>query len=97
MKSLLELQTSLLSMPEELTLTNAFQADQERLSKLLNHLDHFTETEQETARSQMRLFAEQLNKKLAQLQERYNTLRQNIDNTQLRLKGMKAYAKSRMI
>lgn len=97
MQRLLDLQTTLLSMPEELTLTNAFQVEQERLESLLNNLANFTDEEQETARKQMRFFADQLNEKLDQLQGRYETLRQNIDNTQLRLKGMKAYAKGQMI
>lgn len=97
MQCLLELQTTLLSMPEELTLTNVFQVEQEKLESLLDNLAGFTEEEQETARKQMRLFADQLNEKLTQLQGRYENLRQNIDNTQLRLKGMKAYAKGRMM
>ncbi|WP_032113058.1 hypothetical protein [Candidatus Paracaedibacter symbiosus] len=97
MHCLLELQTSLLSMPEELTLTTVFQNEQDRLSALLENLGDFTEDEQERARAQMRLFADQLNLKLEQLQDRFEGLRQNIDNTQLRLKGMKAYTKGRMI
>lgn len=96
MEHLLNLQTTLLSMPEELTLTNAFQVEQERLETLLNNLANFSEEEQEIARKQMRVFADQLNEKLGQLQNRYESLRQNIDNTQLRLKGIKAYAKGRM-
>lgn len=97
MQCLLDLQTTLLSMPEELTLTNAFQAEQGRLEALLSNLADFNEEEQQIARKQMRLFADQLNEKLGQLQSRYEALRQNIDNTQLRLKGIKAYAKGRMI
>lgn len=97
MHHLKELQSTLLSMPEELTLTNVFQEEQDKLSALLDHLGDFTPSEQEAARSQMQVFASHLNDKLVSLQGRYEGLRKNIDNTQLRLKGMKAYTKGRII
>lgn len=97
MQCLLERQAALLSMPEELTMTEVFQVEQEKLESLLDYLTSFSVDEQELAREQIRLFADQLNEKLVQLQGRYESLRQNIDNTQLRLRGMKAYAKRRIV
>lgn len=97
MQCLLERQAALLSMPEELTMTEVFQVEQEKLESLLDYLTSFSVGEQELAREQIRLFADQLNEKLVQLQGRYESLRQNIDNTQLRLRGMKAYAKRRIV
>ena len=97
MQRLLDLQTTLISMPEEVTLTSVFQEEQDKLSNLLENLLIFTTDEQAIAREQMRLFADQLNEKLVQLQNRYETLRKNIDDSQLRLKGVKAYSKGRMI
>ena len=97
MQRLLSLKEKLLSMPEELTLTEAFQEEQDKLAKLLDNLLGFSADEQTIAREQMRIFADQLNEKLLQLQDRYETLRKNMDDSQLRLKGVKAYAKGRMI
>lgn len=97
MQRLLDLQTTLLSMPEEVTLTSVFQEEQDKLSGLLNNLLNFTVEEQAVAREQMRIFADQLNEKLVQLQDRYEALRKNMDDSQLRLKGVKAYSKGRMI
>lgn len=97
MQRLLNHRETLMSMPEELTLTEAFQEEQDKLSGLLENLFSFTADEQAIAREQMRIFADQLNEKLLQLQERYETLRKNMDDSQLRLKGVKAYAKGRMI
>lgn len=96
MQRLLSHRETLLSMPEELTLTEAFQEEQDKLSGLLDNLLNFSADEQALAREQMRIFADQLNEKLHQLQDRYKTLRKNIDDSQLRLKGVKAYAKGRM-
>jgi predicted nuclease with TOPRIM domain len=96
MQRLLSLKEKLLLMPEELTLTEAFQEEQDKLSGLLDDLLTFSADEQAIAREQMRIFAEQLNEKLLQLQDRYETLRKNMDDSQLRLKGVKAYAKGRM-
>jgi hypothetical protein len=96
MQRLLNLKEKLLSMPEELTLTEAFQEEQDKLSGLLDNLLTFSVDEQAIAREQMRVFADQLNEKLLQLQDRYEALRKNMDDSQLRLKGVKAYAKGRM-
>lgn len=97
MDRLIELQTTLISMPEEITLTDSFQQEQDKLNQLLENLTNFTEEEQGQARLQMQLFADQLNAKLAQLQGRFELLKKNMDNSHLRLKGLKAYAKRQMM
>lgn len=90
------LKTALLSMPEDLTLTPAFQDEQDKLSELLTYLPALPEQDQEEARLHIQIFSKQLSEKVVSLQERYEQLRKNIDGAQLRLKGMKAYAKGQI-
>lgn len=97
MSRLLELQTTLITMPEEITLTESFQQEQDNLQRLLERLTDFTEEEQAQARVQMQAFADQLNEKLIQLEQRVEGLKQNMDNSHLRLKGLKAYARGKMM
>ncbi len=85
------LQDRLVNMPESEALSETFAQEQEKLSRLLDHLTRFPKTEQDKAREEMRHFADKLNLKLQHLKQKMRDLSQDMSMVENRTRGMKAY------
>lgn len=86
-----KLQDRLLSMPENEALSETFTQEQEKLSGLLTRLSQFTAEEQESARREMRLFADKLSTKLTVLKQRMEELSTDMSIIENRTRGIRAY------
>jgi esterase/lipase len=85
------LQNRLLTMPEEEALSETFTEEQDKLSHLLAQLSSYSSQDQETARREMREFADKLSHKLTALKRRMEQLSGDMSAVETRTRGIKAY------
>lgn len=85
------LQDRLLTMPEDKALSETFTSEQQKLSDLLIQLSRYSASEQDTARREMREFADKLSHKLTTLKRRMDQLSTDMSVVEVRTRGIKAY------